>query len=65
MKSSLIHKYFILIIVIKLLYNYEHIHFLNKVNITRIQNKPIYLSPNGKLRTLEYQGQTRLPTIIN
>ena len=30
-----------------------------------MKNKPIYLSPNGKLRTLEYQGQTRLPMFIN
>ena len=59
--------FLIFIILIKFVYNYKNqIHFLNKLsNNTTMKNKPIYLSPNGKLRTLEYQGQTILPMFIN
>ena len=59
--------FLIFIILIKFVYNFKNqIHSLNKLsNNTIMKNKPIYMSPNGKLRTLEYQGQTRLPTFIN
>ncbi len=61
------YKFLLFIILIKFVYSFNNqIHFLNKLsNNTTIKNKPLYLSPNGKLRTLEYQGQTRLPTFIN
>lgn len=61
-------KFFMLMILIKCFYYDNNTKYLLQkllTNNTNLQNKPIYLSPNGKLKTLEYQGQTRLPTFIN
>ncbi len=67
MRLFLNYRFFMLFALINYVYfDNKTKYLLNRlVNNTGLPNKSIYLSPNGKLKTLEYQEQKILHMFIN